>query len=82
MIVSYTWSQDAKRVGALARGKKTLSEKDLLQTICHDLQLIHEIDTTVHGEDYLLNKMQAYKIHDWYADADSCGMNIQIYGYL
>lgn len=70
MIVSYTWAQDALRIGALATGKDTQSEKDLITSVLHDLAVMHKIEDPT----YLRDLMLEYKIHDWYADGDSCGM--------
>jgi monoamine oxidase len=69
MIVSYTWAQDALRLGALAKGKGTEEEKLLLQLILKDLADMHEIDV---GK--LSEMMVDYNVHNWYADEYSVGM--------
>ena len=69
MIVSYTWAQDALRFGACAQGKDSPPEKELLEIVLNDLADIHGIQE----KDYLPGLLLEYKIHDWYADADSCG---------
>lgn len=73
MIASYTWAQDALRFGALAQGKDSQAEKDLIKTVLNDLADIHGIT----DKTYLPGLMEEYKIHDWYADSDSCGMLIR-----
>lgn len=72
MIVSYTWAQDALRIGAFMQGKESRAEKDLISTILQDLQTIHGIDSSKHPN-YLRNRLMDYKMHDWYADSDACG---------
>jgi len=68
IIVSYTWAQDALRLGALTQGKGSEAETHMLQTIIKDLADMHQVDY-----DVLWNLMQDYKVHDWYADQYSGG---------
>ncbi|KAF9806840.1 hypothetical protein IEO21_08520 [Rhodonia placenta] len=46
MIVSYTWSQDALRFGALAHGKSPAAARALVDVILRDLADIHGYDLT------------------------------------
>jgi len=68
MIVSYTWAQDAMRLGALAQGHGSAAETLMLQTIIKDLADMHQVN---YNE--LLKIVQDYKVHDWYADEYSSG---------
>ncbi|CAG7850867.1 Putative bifunctional amine oxidase DDB_G0291301 Includes: RecName: Full=Putative sarcosine oxidase; Short=PSO; Includes: RecName: Full=Putative L-amino-acid oxidase [Serendipita indica DSM 11827] len=43
MIVSYTWAQDATRLGSLCRGKGTPAEETLVDILLDDLAVIHGI---------------------------------------
>jgi hypothetical protein len=44
MLVSYSWSQDAQRLGALIQGHNTLAEKRLIDLVVQDLAIVHDID--------------------------------------
>jgi monoamine oxidase len=70
IIVSYTWAQDAMRLGALAQGQGSNPEHLMLQIIVKDLADMHQMDFNV-----LWNLIQDYKVHDWYADEYSAGWN-------
>ena len=43
LLVSYTWSQDARRLGSLARGHGTAPDKELLEIALSDLEKLHGV---------------------------------------
>jgi monoamine oxidase len=74
IIVSYTWAQDALRLGALAQGQCSDAEQLMLQIIIKDLADMHQIDYTT-----LWNLKESYKVHDWYADEYSVGSSCRFF---
>ncbi|CAE6481563.1 unnamed protein product [Rhizoctonia solani] len=73
MIVSYTWSQDALRLGAGVNG--TTLSKELLDVILKDLADMHDIKHTDGTRDYtfLPKLMIEHHAWDWYKDPFSMG---------
>lgn len=67
MIVSYTWAQDALRIGAYAKGHDTSSELALLECIKRDLADMHSL------KDLSVLDHVDYKIVNWYGDEYSNG---------
>lgn len=63
MIVSYTWAQDALRLGALAQGHGSEAEDRLLRILFKDLAIIHDMDFET-----LWKKKLDHHVFDWYAD--------------
>jgi monoamine oxidase len=43
LIASYTWAQDARRIGALAQGKGTKADEELLDLVLDNLAKLHSI---------------------------------------
>ncbi len=43
MLVSYSWSQDALRLGTFVKGKGSLAEQRLVDLILRDLSKVHDI---------------------------------------
>ena len=43
MIASYSWSQDALRLGTLAKGQGSTAEQRLVEVVLQDLSKIHDI---------------------------------------
>ncbi|KAJ7633340.1 amine oxidase [Mycena polygramma] len=62
MIVSYTWAQDALRIGAYAQGHGSSTEQVLIECIKRDLADMHGIT------DMSILDHVDYKIVNWYAD--------------
>lgn len=73
MIVSYTWAQDADRLGSLARGRDTDAEIRLLRLIVKDLADIHQLDF-----DELWKKKLDHHIVNWSADPYAGGKNYSL----
>ncbi|KAG9125255.1 hypothetical protein FRC07_008382, partial [Ceratobasidium sp. 392] len=69
MIVSYTWAQDAFRLGSLAQGKGSNAETALIAGILKDLTDMHNIAEP----NYLRGLMLNYHVFDWYGHESSMG---------
>ncbi|KAK7060039.1 amine oxidase [Favolaschia claudopus] len=67
MIVSYTWAQDAQRIGAYVKGHDCASEQVLIECIKRDLADMHDI------EDMSILDHLDHKIVNWYGDEFSNG---------
>ncbi|KAF7378472.1 Amine oxidase [Mycena sanguinolenta] len=67
MIVSYTWAQDALRIGAYVKGHESASEQVLLEHIKRDLADMHDI------KDMSVLDHVDHKIVNWYGDEYSGG---------
>jgi monoamine oxidase len=72
MIASYTWAQDAARIGSLIPKKASVSgepkDTTLLDLVLGDLAAVHAMDV---GE--LRKLVVNHKAFDWYADSNSSG---------
>ena len=68
ILVSYTWAQDAQRLGAWAQGKESDAEEIMLKAIVKDLADMHQLDYTT-----LWNMKLDHKVYDWYASDYSAG---------
>ena len=67
MIASYTWAEDAMRIGSLANSP---SELLVVAGIIKDLADMHQMD-----HDVLANLVEDYKIHEWSADDTIMGQS-------
>ena len=68
MIVSYTWSQDALRIGALAQGPDSEAETLLLESIVKDLAEMHQVKY-----ESLWKMKLDHKVYDWYSSEYAAG---------
>ncbi|KAJ2916960.1 hypothetical protein MD484_g3434, partial [Candolleomyces efflorescens] len=68
MIASYTWSQDAARVGGLMNGRSSAEEEFLIDNILKDLAALHEVTF-----EFLKNEMLDWCAWDWYSDPFTLG---------
>lgn len=73
MIASYTWSQDALRVGGLINGYQTADEKFLINNIIEDLAALHQVDLS-----FLHEQLEDYSAFDWYSDSNTLGERFTI----
>ncbi|QRV80194.1 Flavin containing amine oxidoreductase [Ceratobasidium sp. AG-Ba] len=75
MIVSYTWAQDAFRVGSMVQGKTSAAEQLLINNILKDLTDMHNIKDQTGRPDYMYlhNLMQDYHAWNWYGNEFSMG---------
>ncbi|KAH6970187.1 hypothetical protein DER45DRAFT_640271 [Fusarium avenaceum] len=75
LLVSYTWGQDAQRIGTLISNESPKNEEQLIKVLLHDLALMHANDTIGYNE--LLKQLQdGYDTHhayDWYKDQNMSG---------
>ncbi|CEI63518.1 hypothetical protein FVEN_g6649 [Fusarium venenatum] len=78
LLCSYTWGQDAQRLGSLCSNNTTQNDEELKRVIIHDLARLHARDEL---EDYTFDKMvklleEQYIDHhgyDWYRDQHMSG---------
>ncbi|THU94485.1 hypothetical protein K435DRAFT_668339 [Dendrothele bispora CBS 962.96] len=68
MIASYTWSQDALRVGSFCNGQHHQDKGILINAVLEDLAYLHDVPL----ED-LKEQCQDWYAFDWYADPYSIG---------
>lgn len=68
MLASYSWSQDALRLGALVKGKDSLTERRLVDQLLQDLSKVHNITY----ED-LKSWMVDYHAYSWYHNEYTIG---------
>ncbi|PBK71612.1 FAD/NAD(P)-binding domain-containing protein [Armillaria solidipes] len=68
MIASYTWSQDAARVGGLINGRHTADEQFLIDNILKDLAALHDVTF-----DFLKKELRDWCAWEWYSDPFTLG---------
>jgi monoamine oxidase len=68
MIASYTWAQDAVRIGGLMKGTDTQAEKFLIDSILRDLSALHNVST-----EFLSKELVDWFAWDWSADQFALG---------
>jgi len=68
IIVSYTWSQDAARMGSFVQGHNSPEEKLLVDLIIGDLAVMHSLD-----KEYLCGLIVDYHAYDWSHEPNSAG---------
>jgi hypothetical protein len=68
MLVSYSWSQDALRLGTFVRGGDSLAESRMIDLILGDLSKVHDIP---------LETLKAWKVdhhaYNWYDNEYTVG---------
>jgi len=70
LLCSYTWAQDAQRVGGLIGADGHGINEELLELVLKDLAILHE-DVITYKE--LKENVKEYHAWDWYADPNSSG---------
>ncbi|KAF4336526.1 amino-acid oxidase [Fusarium beomiforme] len=76
LLCSYTWGQDAQRIGSLISSETPKNEEQLLSVLLHDLALLHSRDTDYRYDDLLKLLKEQYQDHhayDWYRDENMSG---------
>ncbi|KAK7047644.1 hypothetical protein VNI00_006412 [Paramarasmius palmivorus] len=68
MIASYTWSQDALRVGGLCSGRDHPNEQFLIDHMLEDLAVLHGVTYQ-----FLKKECQDWFAFDWYANPFTLG---------
>jgi monoamine oxidase len=71
LLASYTWAQDAQRIGTLVQRDSPAGEDDLKELILRDLARLH----SAHGITYafLCEQYITHHAYDWYADPHMSG---------
>ncbi|KAF4448614.1 hypothetical protein F53441_7989 [Fusarium austroafricanum] len=76
LLCSYTWGQDAQRIGSLISPDTPKNEEQLLSVLLHDLALLHSKQTD-YSYDQLLallkDQYQDHHAYDWYRDENMSG---------
>lgn len=67
MIASYTWAQDAHRLGGLALGKGTPSDNDLIELVLDNISRLHNVTREQMGP-----LVDSYA-HSWFNDTHARG---------
>ncbi|CAF3640669.1 unnamed protein product [Fusarium graminearum] len=77
LLCSYTWGQDAQRMGALISSDSPKNEQQLVSVLLHDLALLHAEESGEWDYKNLLKTLKAqYQDHhayDWYGDQNMSG---------
>jgi len=68
MIASYTWSQDALRIGGLCNGRDHPDEQFLIDSILGDLSALHGVTVKT-----LTDELKDWCAFDWYSDPFTLG---------
>jgi monoamine oxidase len=74
MIVSYTWAQDAMRLGSYRQGRQSAAEKQLVQMILKDLSDMHGYTDYSHLQSLVVD----WHVWNWYADPYSGGQSSHV----
>ncbi|KAF7545287.1 hypothetical protein G7Z17_g9284 [Cylindrodendrum hubeiense] len=75
LLCSYTWGQDAQRLGSLISPDTPDNEEQLVSVLLHNLALLHANETKKY-EDLLCELKELYETHhawDWYRDQNMSG---------
>ncbi|OCL14974.1 hypothetical protein AOQ84DRAFT_163539 [Glonium stellatum] len=74
LLCSYTWAQDAQRIGALISPDSPQNEDDLRELLIHNLALLHSKPGTYKEVYDVINKnYETHHAYDWYADNNMSG---------
>lgn len=77
LLCSYTWGQDAQRIGSLISSESPKNEEQLLSVLLHNLALLHAKPDQNWGYDRLLahlkDQYQDHHAYDWYRDENMSG---------
>jgi hypothetical protein len=77
MIASYTWSQDAQRVGGLFSGQNRPAEELLINNILNDLAIIHDVPL-----EKLRELLLGWFAFDWNTDPFTLGEQSNIVAHI
>ena len=74
LLCSYTWAQDAQRIGALISPDSPNNEEELKELLIHNLALLHsERDTYNAIREDIERNYDTHHAYDWYADNNMSG---------
>jgi len=67
LLASYTWAQDAQRLGGLAQGKDTTADAELIELTLNNLSELHDVPVESFG------KLEDHYAYDWHNDPNARG---------
>lgn len=75
LLCSYTWSQDAQRLGSLISRSSPTAEEELYEVLMHNLALLHATEPGDYKpvRDMLENSYECHHAFDWYHDPHAQG---------
>lgn len=75
LLCSYTWAQDAQRIGSLISPDSPKNENELLETMFHNLALLHKDPNKSYEETLKMiqNQYITHYSYDWYSDQNQSG---------
>ncbi|KLP10574.1 related to L-amino-acid oxidase [Fusarium fujikuroi] len=76
LLCSYTWGQDAQRIGSLISPQTPKNEEQLLSVLLHDLAQLHSKQSDYTYDQLLALLKDQYQDHhayDWYRDENMSG---------
>ena len=75
LLCSYTWAQDAQRIGTLITENSPEGETELKKVLFHNLALLHANEKHPYEEmmELLAKEYITHHAYDWYADNDMSG---------
>jgi monoamine oxidase len=71
LLASYTWAQDAQRIGTLVQRDSPAGEDDLKELILRDLERLHSNSGITY--EFLCEQYITHHAYDWYADPNMSG---------
>lgn len=75
LLCSYTWSQDAQRLGSLISRSSPTAEEELREVLVHNLALLHAKDPQDYKgvRDLIEKSYETHHAFDWYQDPHASG---------
>lgn len=74
LLCSYTWAQDAQRIGALISPDSPSNEGELKELLIHNLALLHAEPGTYNAVRKVIeDNYDTHHAYDWYADDNMSG---------
>jgi hypothetical protein len=75
LLCSYTWGQDAQRIGSLISSNSPENEEELKDLLLHNLALLHQREDKPYEEllKELNEKYITHHAYDWYRDQNMSG---------
>lgn len=75
LLCSYTWAQDAQRIGSLISSTSPTGENELKEVLFHNLALLHASDKLPYEKLLAIIKDQyiTHHAYDWYHDPNMSG---------
>jgi monoamine oxidase len=75
LLCSYTWAQDAQRIGALIKPDSPIGEEELKEVLFHNLALLHATDDKPYDVllPFIKDQYITHHAWDWYCDPNMVG---------